>query len=112
LAHRNVGDFPEEKFATLSEGYSPMNKDTWPASALAAFGLLIASFVTPYLFTHGMSDGKDIAAIAGLFLSVTGTLVESLVGVHVGAAGKAKLQEERDRAVRATDKSHGHVVKR
>jgi hypothetical protein len=71
---------------------------TLPALLLALSGLLIAAVVTLILFSRGMG-AQDIAAVAGIFTGITGTLVGTFLGVHVGAAGKMKLQADRDSAV-------------
>ncbi|UOT08351.1 MULTISPECIES: hypothetical protein [Rhodococcus] len=74
-------------------------KQTLPALVLALFGLLIAAVVTLVLYSQGMTDGKDLTAVTALFTGITGTLVGTLLGAHIGAAGKMKLQAERDSAV-------------
>ncbi|TQC47386.1 hypothetical protein EEB14_20740 [Rhodococcus sp. WS4] len=74
-------------------------KQTLPAFFLALGGLLIAAVVTVVLYSIGMTDGKDLTAVAGLFTAITGTLVGAFLGVHIGAAGKMKLQGERDSLV-------------
>jgi hypothetical protein len=75
-------------------------QQTLPALVLAVCGLLIAAVVTLILFSNGMTEAKDVVAVAGTFTGITGTLVGTLLGVHVGGAGKLRLQADRDRAVR------------
>jgi hypothetical protein len=70
-----------------------------PALILAVGGLLIAALVTLLLFRAGMKDAHDVIAVAGVFTGITGTLVGTFLGVHVGAAGRMKLQAERDTAM-------------
>jgi hypothetical protein len=67
-----------------------------PALLLALSGLLSAAVVTLILFSRGMG-AQDIAAVAGVFTGITGTLVGTLLGVHVGAAGKIKMKLQADR---------------
>ena len=75
-------------------------KQTVPALVLAVSGLIIAAVVTLVIFLNGMTEAKDLVAIAGTFTGITGTLVGTLLGVHVGSAGKMQLQADRDSAVR------------
>jgi hypothetical protein len=77
---------------------------TLPALLLALSGLLIAALVTLQLSSRGMG-AQDVAAVAGVFTAVTGTLVGTFLGVHVGAAGKMKLQADRDSAVARMEKA-------
>jgi flagellar motor component MotA len=63
-------------------------------------GLVIAAVVTLVIFLNGMTEAKDLVAIAGAFTGITGTLVGTLLGAHVGGAGKMQLQADRDSAVR------------
>ena len=80
-------------------------KNALPALLLAVTGLALAAVVTLVLFSNGMTDAKDVAAVAGIFTGITGTLVGTFLGVHVGAAGKAKLQADRDRAISTSEKA-------
>ncbi|HXT93956.1 MAG TPA: hypothetical protein VN714_32395 [Trebonia sp.] len=80
-------------------------KNALPALLLAVTGLTLAAVVTLVLFSNGMTDAKDVAAVAGIFTGITGTLVGTFLGVHVGAAGKAKLQADRDRAISTSEKA-------
>jgi hypothetical protein len=73
-------------------------KQTLWAFILVMGGLLLAAAVTLGLYKSGMTDAKGLVAIAGVFTGITGTLVGSFLGVHIGAAGKAKLQADRDDA--------------
>jgi hypothetical protein len=74
-------------------------RQSLPALILAVGGLLIAALVTLLLFWAGMKDAHDVLAVAGVFTGITGTLVGTFLGVHVGAAGRIKLQAERDNAM-------------
>ena len=85
-------------------------KNLLPALALAALGLILAAAVTLVLFLNGMHDAKDMTAIVGVFTSITGTLVGTFLGVHVGATGKAKLQADRDRAVSVREKAMSRLT--
>jgi hypothetical protein len=71
-------------------------KQTLWAFAVAMGGLLIAAVVTLVIYKFGMTDAKELIAVAGVFTGITGTLAGSFLGVHIGAAGKAKLQADRD----------------
>jgi len=84
-------------------------RQLFPAVLFALAGLLIAAGVTVILYLGGMKDAKDITAVAGVFTGVTGTLVGTLLGVHVGTAGKARLKTERDQAVRMKDMAMGKL---
>jgi vacuolar-type H+-ATPase subunit I/STV1 len=75
------------------------------ALGLAVVGLGLAATVTLVLFLNGMHDAKDVAAVAGIFTGITGTLVGTFLGVHVGATGKAKLQADRDWAISFKEKA-------
>jgi hypothetical protein len=85
-------------------------KNALPALTLAVFGLLLAAAVTSVLFLNGMRDAKDLAAVAGFFTAVTGTLVGTFLGVHVGASGKTKLQADRDRAMSIKEKAMSRLT--
>lgn len=85
-------------------------KNALPALLLAVTGLALAAVVTLVLFSNGMTDAKDVAAVAGIFTGITGTLVGTFLGVHVGAAGKAKLQADRDRAISTREKAMVHLT--
>lgn len=80
-------------------------KQTLPALLLALGGLLIAAVVTLVLYSQGMTDGKDLTAVAALFTGITGTLVGTFLGANIGAAGKMKLQSDRDLAMGMMDKA-------
>jgi hypothetical protein len=85
-------------------------KNALPALFLAVIGLTLAAVVMLVLFTNGMTDAKDVVAVAGVFTGITGTLVGTFLGVHVGAAGKAKLQADRDRAISTREKAMGQLT--
>jgi hypothetical protein len=86
-------------------------KNVLPALVLAAFGLSLAAAVTILLFANGMSDAKDVVAVTSVFTGITGTLVGTFLGVHVGATGKAELQADRDRAVDIQEKARSLLSK-
>jgi uncharacterized membrane protein SpoIIM required for sporulation len=76
-----------------------------PALLLALCGLLIAAVLTLVLHSNGMTDAKDLTAVAAVFTGITGTLVGTFLGLHVGAAGKSKLQQDRDSAVNKMERA-------
>jgi hypothetical protein len=80
-------------------------KQTMPALLLALSGLLISAAVAIFLFSQGMTDAKDVVAVAGLFTGITGTLVGTFLGVHMGSIGKARLQADRDHYLRLSEKA-------
>jgi hypothetical protein len=58
-----------------------------------------------------MKDAHDVIAVAGVFTGITGTLVGTFLGVHVGAAGRTKLQAERDSAMAMLSSEEQEKVK-
>jgi hypothetical protein len=66
------------------------------------FWIIIAGFVVVslafVLSVYKWSDSKDVTAAVGTVAGTVGTLAGAYFGVHAGAAGKEKAEQERDDA--------------
>jgi hypothetical protein len=66
------------------------------------FGLIIIGFVV-VLIVFGVAASKwntaaDVVAVIGSVTGVVGTIVSAFFGIHAGAAGKERVEAQRDRA--------------
>lgn len=82
---------------------TPAVSDVRVTSALvvAIVGMLILAVLVGYLASPNWT-ADNVVAVVGLFTSVLGTIVGAFLGVQVGAAGKAKADEN---AAKAEDKA-------
>ncbi len=66
------------------------------------FWIIIAGFIVVLLVflvsVHKWAESKDVTAAVGSVTGVVGTLAGAYFGVHVGAAGKEKAEQQRDAA--------------
>jgi hypothetical protein len=86
---------------------------------LSMFGLALAAVLAVFLVVWAeldLTDSSEVAAVVGLFTSVTGTLVGSFLGLQIGAAGaeherrsRREAEEGRHKAEQATRVALAHL---
>lgn len=66
------------------------------------FWIIIAGFIVVLLVflvsVYKWAEAKDVTAVVGSVTGIVGTLAGAYFGVHVGAAGKEKAEQQRDAA--------------
>lgn len=66
------------------------------------FWIIIAGFIVVLLVflvsVYKWPESKDVTAAVGSVTGIVGTLAGAYFGVHVGAAGKEKAEQQRDAA--------------
>jgi len=57
-------------------------------------GILVSAALVIILFFAGMKESNDIVSIVGIFTGITGTLVGTFLGIHIGSSGKEQERAE------------------
>ena len=80
----------------------PNDKPTDTDEKPYGFWIIIAGFVVVVIVfivsVHKWGEAKDVTAAVGSITGIVGTLAGAYFGVHAGAAGKAKVEQQRDAA--------------